>query len=112
MSGCAEEDERWHKERATRAQLAHMIIGIQAYKIDSGEYPSEGVDWFEMLGEHVNANQVRVITSGGHKTVVDMWGSAIQYRRSDKGFSLLSWGPNGRSDEGGGDDISDGVIGE
>lgn len=80
-----------------RNSLDYIRKAIERYKADIGEYPPT-LDALEKNNGNPNWTGPYLLEVGP-----DPWGNSYQYKRTDKGYSLKSFGPDGK--EGGGDDV-------
>ncbi len=94
------------KITAAEAQISTFETVLDAFEIDNGFYPKGGDGLDDLVDEPSNATNWR----GPYLTEIplDPWGNAYIYeypgKENDRGYDIMSKGPDGRS--GGGDDIT------
>jgi hypothetical protein len=94
--------------RVTIAILDVLKRALREYLNDHPSYPESGIEKaFKELGPNGSGSLVlsseQVDRQG---RILDGWGRSLVYRRTDDGgFRLYSLGPDGRDDDGSGDDI-------
>jgi general secretion pathway protein G len=98
-------DESMEIDRVRFGAIPGISDALGAYRYTVGRYPTEA----EGLGALLNPTSV-----GGpylRRPPTDPWGNAYVYRLSPQGdtFSLYSRGRNGVDEEGGGDDVVNGM---
>ena len=91
-----------------KTELAELILEIEDYKESEGEYPA---NWaaFNTWYTATYSGTAWTITDGDPSDPIDPWGNTYQYNEdaaNDFLFLIGSLGPNGVSDSGEGDDIT------
>jgi general secretion pathway protein G len=90
---------------AAKAQMDAFDKALQAYRIDTGRYPSTAQGLAALVQRPADETRWRGPYLQG-ELPTDPWGSAYQYRtpgNNNKDFELLSWGkdraPGGQGDD-------------
>jgi tetratricopeptide (TPR) repeat protein len=92
---------------ATLALLESVKAALRQYLDDKGAYPASGIETLASeLGPKGNDSlRLPADQTDSRGRILDGWGRPLVYRRTDGGFRLYSLGPDGRDDDGAGDDI-------
>jgi len=94
--------------RVTIALLGVLKGAIRQYADDRGTYPASGIEALAAaLGpKGADSLQLTAEQTDSRGRILDDWGRPLVYRRTDDGgFRLYSLGPDGRDDDGAGDDV-------
>ncbi len=86
-------------EDRVRIDLSNLKAGVTIFKLQNSRLP----DALEDLLQPTEAYPNGCLGPGGIPS--DPWGNAYQYKRTDSGYVLWSFGPNGADEGGEGDDI-------
>lgn len=101
---------RLSQEAARRETIALLDVVKQAlrrYLDDHPTYPTSGIENLAARLGPQGANSLRLTSKQLDRSgrILDGWGRPFVYRRTDGGFRLYSVGPDGRDDDGSGDDV-------
>lgn len=75
--------------KATRASIAAVCTAIDMYEVDTGRYPP---DLNSLIKDDGAPNWNGPYIRGG--LPADAWGTPLEYRLQDKGYLVLSAGPD------------------
>jgi hypothetical protein len=99
------------QEQATRSILFAVSRALEEYRLNRGDFPPPGAKALATALANP-ANPYLDLPRGmidREGRIVDGWGVPLHYARAaDGGVVLYSWGPDGRDDNGRGDDIRPG----
>ncbi|MBI4879060.1 MAG: type II secretion system protein GspG [Planctomycetes bacterium] len=87
-------------EDQVRIDLSNLKAGVTIFKLQNSRLP----DALEDLLQPTEAYPNGCLGPGGIPS--DPWGNAYSYRRTESGYVLWSFGPNGADDSGEGDDLA------
>jgi len=93
----------------TRAALHAIKQALEHYRMDRGDYPNAGAKALAAALTDPRNPYIQLpagsVSAAGE--LVDGWGRPLHYvRGADGGAVVYSYGPNGRDDNGGADDVA------
>jgi len=99
LAGCASVSsggQTGNQGTATQSQLSTLSVGIEAFEVDCGRYPTEQ----EGLGAFIVDPGIKGWAGPylrGEKVFLDSWGNPLRYSCGNgKTYRLISAGPDGR----------------
>ena len=109
LSGCDwvsdKTRERHFGMHSTMNELEQLAAGVTRAQIAKGVVPSGSTDLYSLLAAHVDLHEDWLDRKGATIKLVDYWGRPIAIRSVPGKLHLISFGPDGIDQNGGGDDI-------